>query len=71
MSQKKPLAVVKVGGDILLDDSQRIGLVNNILGLISDNWNVVVLHGGGSQVSAMQSRWRRPGYTEFQFDDGS
>ena len=56
MSQQKPLAVVKVGGDILLDDSQRIGLVNNILGLISDNWNVVVLHGGGSQVSAMQSR---------------
>ena len=42
MSQQKPLAVVKVGGDILLDDSQRIGLVNNILGLISDNWTVVV-----------------------------
>ena len=56
MSHQKPLAVVKVGGDILLDDSQRPGLVNNILGLISDNWNVVVLHGGGSQVSAMQSR---------------
>ena len=55
MSQKKPLAVVKVGGDILLDDSQHIGLVNNILGLINDNWDVVVLHGGGSQVSAMQS----------------
>ncbi len=49
MSHQKPLAVVKVGGDILLDDSQRIGLVNNILGLISDNWNVVVLHGGGSR----------------------
>jgi len=56
VNQKKPLAVVKVGGDILLDDGQRIGLVRNILGLLGDSWHVVVLHGGGPQISAMQSR---------------
>lgn len=52
----KPLAVVKVGGDILLDDRQCIGLTQNILRLVENNWRVVVLHGGGSQVSEMQSR---------------
>ena len=52
----KPLAVIKVGGDILLDESQRTGITTNILQLIEKNWHVVVLHGGGPQVSAMQSR---------------
>ena len=52
----KPLAVIKVGGDILLDESQRTGITTNILQLIEKNWHVVILHGGGPQVSAMQSR---------------
>ncbi|HAZ95362.1 MAG TPA: acetylglutamate kinase [Porticoccaceae bacterium] len=55
-TERKPLAVIKVGGDILLDEIQRSGLAQNILGLIADNWHVVVLHGGGPQLSAMQSR---------------
>ena len=54
--ETKPLAVIKVGGDILLDEIQRVGLAQNILGLINDNWQVVLLHGGGPQLSAMQSR---------------
>ena len=53
---QRPLAVVKVGGDILLDDNQRIGLAKNIIGLLNENWRVVVLHGGGPQLSTMQSR---------------
>ena len=53
---QRPLAVIKVGGDILLDEIQSSGLAQNISGLIKDNWNVVVLHGGGPQLSAMQSR---------------
>jgi acetylglutamate kinase len=53
---KRSLAVIKVGGDILLDDVQRTGLAKNIIGLIEKNWQVVVLHGGGPQLSLMQSR---------------
>ena len=53
---QRPLAVVKVGGDILLDEIQRVGLAKNLIGLIRENWRVVVLHGGGPQLSAMQSR---------------
>ena len=55
-ADRKPLAVIKVGGDILLDKIQRSGLAQNILGLINGNWSVLVLHGGGPQLSAMQSR---------------
>lgn len=55
-ADKRSLAVIKVGGDILLDDVQRTGLAKNIMGLIEQNWQVVVLHGGGPQLSTMQSR---------------
>ena len=55
-AERKPLAVIKVGGDILLDKIQSSGLAQNISGLIKDNWNIVVLHGGGPQLSAMQAR---------------
>jgi acetylglutamate kinase len=53
---QRPLAVIKVGGDILLDDIQLSGLAQNVMGLIEGNWRVVILHGGGPQLSAMQSR---------------
>ena len=55
-ADKRSLAIIKVGGDILLDDVQRTGLAKNIMGLIEQNWQVVVLHGGGPQLSLMQSR---------------
>jgi acetylglutamate kinase len=51
----KQLAIIKVGGDILLDDIQQAGLAKNVMGLIEKNWRVVVLHGGGPQLSTMQS----------------
>lgn len=52
---KKPLAVVKVGGDILLDEDQRTGLANNINDLIDHGWQVIILHGGGPQTSQLQN----------------
>ena len=52
----KPIAVIKVGGDILLDEGQCAGIGNNVSQLIANNWHVIILHGGGPQVSAMQSR---------------
>ena len=55
-AEHQPLAIIKVGGDILLDESQRIGITKNILQLKENNWDVAILHGGGPQVSAMQAR---------------
>ena len=55
-TEHQPLAILKVGGDILLDESQRIGITKNILQLKENNWDVAILHGGGPQVSAMQAR---------------
>ena len=55
-TEHQPLAIIKVGGDILLDERQRIGITKNILQLKENNWDVAILHGGGPQVSAMQAR---------------
>ncbi len=55
-SQSKPLAVIKVGGDVLLNQAQREGLAQNILDLHELNWNVIILHGGGPQVNALQKQ---------------
>ena len=49
------VAVVKVGGDVVLDSQQRQGLATNLGDLLSDGWQVVVLHGGGPQTTALQS----------------
>lgn len=50
------LVVVKVGGDVLLDEDEREGLGKNVRSLIDEGYRVVVLHGGGPQVSALQQR---------------
>ncbi|MBT8114256.1 MAG: acetylglutamate kinase [Arenicella sp.] len=55
-----PLAVVKVGGEILLDAQQLDGLINNIRDLADAGWQCVVLHGGGAQVSALQALHKLP-----------
>jgi acetylglutamate kinase len=52
----KPVAVVKVGGDVLLDQSERQGLANNVKSLIDQGWHVVMLHGGGPQTNALQEK---------------
>lgn len=54
-AQDKPIAVVKVGGEILLDQQELAGLANNVNDLIKAGWHCVVLHGGGPQVTALQS----------------
>ncbi len=49
------VSVVKVGGDVVLDEQQRQGLASNLGDLLSDGWQVVVLHGGGPQTTALQA----------------
>lgn len=51
-----PLVVVKVGGDVLLDEEERAGLGKNVRSLVDAGHRVVVLHGGGPQVSALQRK---------------
>jgi acetylglutamate kinase len=51
-----PLVVVKVGGDVLLDERQRLGLAQNVRDLVDDGARVVVIHGGGPQVTALQDK---------------
>jgi len=51
----KKLAVVKVGGDVLLDTEESEGLAKNIKQLRDNNWSIIVLHGGGPQVNRLQT----------------
>ncbi|MFZ9885951.1 MAG: acetylglutamate kinase [Myxococcota bacterium] len=52
----RDLVVVKVGGEILLDATEREGLGANIRTLVQAGRKVVVLHGGGPQVTSLQER---------------
>jgi acetylglutamate kinase len=52
----QPVAVVKVGGDVLLGAAEREGIAANIKDLIDNGWRVVVLHGGGPQVNRLQEK---------------
>ena len=47
-------AVVKVGGDVLLDAREKSGLAANVRSLIDEGWRVVLLHGGGPQTNRLQ-----------------
>ncbi|MFT5452400.1 MAG: acetylglutamate kinase [Enterobacterales bacterium] len=53
-TEKKPLAVIKVGGDVLLDEQERNGLAKNVDDLYQLGWNIIILHGGGPQVNELQ-----------------
>lgn len=53
-SVNKPIAVIKVGGDMVVHDADRQGLAGNIRDLIDRGWQCVVLHGGGPQLNALQ-----------------
>ncbi len=57
MTADKPLAVVKIGGDVLLDPREREGLVDNISELHQQGWDIVLLHGGGPQVNQLQETY--------------
>jgi len=56
MIGNKPVAVVKVGGDVLLGEAERTGLANNVKDLIENGWHLVLLHGGGPQTNALQEK---------------
>ncbi|TQV72270.1 acetylglutamate kinase [Aliikangiella marina] len=56
MTDTKKTAVIKVGGDVLLDKAEREGLAANIKDLTAEGWSVVLLHGGGPQVNALQEK---------------
>lgn len=56
MSNKKPVAVIKVGGDVLLDEAERSGLASNVKTLIEAGWHLVILHGGGPQTNSLQEK---------------
>jgi len=55
MSSKTPVAVIKIGGDVLLDASERQGLAANVKDLHDLGWKIIILHGGGPQVNHLQS----------------
>ncbi|MFT5572658.1 MAG: acetylglutamate kinase [Cryomorphaceae bacterium] len=54
-SNSKPIAVVKVGGDMLLKAADREGLAANLKDLVNAGWQCVVLHGGGPQLNSLQA----------------
>jgi len=51
---RKKIAVIKVGGDVLLDEQEASGLAGNIKELRANGWSIVLLHGGGPQVNRLQ-----------------
>ena len=53
-SARQNLAVIKVGGDVLLEQRQLVGLTRNLTDLRDAGWSCVILHGGGTQVSELQ-----------------
>ena len=50
----KPIAVIKVGGDMLLSHADRRGFASNLNDLVRAGWNCVVVHGGGPQLNDLQ-----------------
>lgn len=55
-SAKQPVAVVKVGGDVLLGQDERDGIAANVKDLVDHGWRVVLLHGGGPQTNRLQEK---------------
>lgn len=53
-SSNKPVAVIKVGGDMLLNVNDRQGFATNVKELLDAGWNCVILHGGGPQLNELQ-----------------
>ncbi len=55
LKQAPPLAVIKVGGDMVLQQNQTDALARNVKDLLNAGWQCVLLHGGGPQVNALQT----------------
>ena len=56
ISINSPIAVVKVGGDVLQGQVERDGIAANVKDLVDAGWRVVVLHGGGPQTNELQEK---------------
>jgi acetylglutamate kinase len=52
----QPVAVVKVGGDVLLGETEREGIAANVKDLVDNGWRVVLIHGGGPQTNRLQEK---------------
>ena len=55
-NNKQPIAVVKVGGDVLQGEVERSGIAANVKDLVDAGWRVILLHGGGPQVNELQEK---------------
>ncbi len=55
-TSSKPIAVVKVGGDVLQGQVERDGIAANVKDLVDAGWRVIVLHGGGPQTNLLQEK---------------
>ncbi|MEW6984551.1 acetylglutamate kinase [Colwelliaceae bacterium 6471] len=55
-THKQPVAVVKVGGDVLQGQVEREGIAANVKDLVDAGWRVILLHGGGPQVNELQEK---------------
>jgi len=55
LADRKPLAVIKVGGDMLIKQADRNALAANIQALYQAGWRCVLVHGGGPQLSDLQT----------------
>lgn len=53
---QSPVALVKVGGDVVDDLEHLAGLADNLVALRAAGFHVVVVHGGGPQVTALQEK---------------
>ncbi len=49
-------ALVKVGGEVVDDAAHLEGLARNVAELVQGGWHVVIVHGGGPQVTRLQAR---------------
>ena len=50
------LALVKVGGEVVDDAEHLRGLARNVRSLVATGFDVVIVHGGGPQVTQLQER---------------
>lgn len=60
MSARRPTVVLKVGGDVVNHPDRLAALTQNIVDLHDDEWKIVILHGGGPQVNALQEHMGLP-----------
>lgn len=56
IKETQPIAVVKVGGDVLQGAVERDGIASNVKDLVDAGWRVVLLHGGGPQMNVLQEK---------------